>query len=132
MNPPSQTGPVVIGLVGGVGAGKSTVAALLVELGCGLIDGDALGYEVLATDQVRSALVGRWGRRILDGREQVNRRAVAEIVFNAPAELAALNRITAPRIRTRIEQRLAALAGAGTPMAVLDAAILFEAGWDDL
>lgn len=135
----------VIGLLGGVGAGKSTVAAALGELGCAVIDGDAIGHELLSDPAVIRQLRKRWGDRIFSTDnatnsvtndatdDAVDRKALAAIVFEDPHELDSLNAILHPRIRRRIEERIAAIGSdASIPAAVLDAAVLLEAGWDDL
>jgi dephospho-CoA kinase len=121
----------VIGLVGGVGAGKSTVAAALAELGCAVIDADRVGHGVIQTPAVRDALVERWGRRILGDDGRVNRAAVAEIVFEDEGELAFLNGLMHPAIAERIARRIDELQQQDdVPAIVLDAAVMLEAGWD--
>jgi dephospho-CoA kinase len=121
----------VIGLVGGVGAGKSTVAEGFAELGCAVIDADAIGHDVIQTPGVRDALVERWGRGILDGDGRVDRSAVAGIVFGDEGELAFLNGIMHPAIARRIERRIDELQQQDdVPAIVLDAAVMLEAGWD--
>ncbi|MHC4295621.1 MAG: dephospho-CoA kinase [Planctomycetota bacterium] len=123
----------VIGLVGGVCSGKSTAGGEFAALGCTLIDGDAIGHEVLGDPQVRELLERRWGGRILDADGSVDREMLGRIVFEDADELAALDEITAPLIRRRIEERIAERRRRkDVPAIVLDAAILFEAGWDKL
>jgi dephospho-CoA kinase len=123
----------VIGIVGGVGAGKSTVAAELVRLGCELIDADAIGHELLRGPTVRREVRKRWGAGVFSADGQVSRRALAAAVFGRRRELAALNRIMHHRIRRRMERRIAQLRrDPSVPGVVLDAAVLLEAGWDDL
>ncbi len=121
----------VIGLVGGVGAGKSTVAGAFAELGCAVIDADKFGHEVIQTPAVRDAMIERWGTRIVRDDGQVDRSAVAEIVFDDQAELAFLNEIIHPRIAERIAGRIDELRNDRSAAAiVLDAAVMLEAGWD--
>ena len=123
----------VIGLVGGVGSGKSTVGRLLEQLGCVRIDGDVIGHEVLRQGEVVEQIAGRWGRQMLDAQGQVDRRRLAQVVFADPAEMAALNAIMHPRIGAEIERQVAAArARPGVPAVVVDAAVLLEAGWDDV
>jgi dephospho-CoA kinase len=129
----AHRGKPVIGIAGGIGAGKSTVAAELANLGCRVVDADAIGHELLGANDVRRELERRWGRRVFTPEGQVDREAVAEIVFAEPGELEALNRILHPRIRRRMEQQIdEALADPDAAGVVVDAAVLFEAGWDDL
>lgn len=132
----SQIKPV-IGLVGGVGAGKSTVAAELAKLGCMVIDGDAIGHEVLGRKDVIDRVVELWGRQVLvstpEGARRVDRSALGQLVFADPQELARLNSLTHPLVRAEIQRQIQA--GQGDPSApaiVLDAAVLLEAGWDQL
>ena len=123
----------VIGILGGVGAGKSTVAAELAALGCLVIDGDAIGHELRESPGVKKLLRAEWGDGIFDASGSVNRPALAAKVFSDPAALARLNRILAPRIRRRIRRRIErGRATPGLPAIVLDAAVLLEARWDDL
>jgi len=132
MHTQAQSKPV-IGIVGGVGAGKSTVAAELAAIGCAVIDADAIGHELLRSGGVIRALRRHWGDRIFAADGAVNRGALGDIVFADPAELDALNRILHPRIRRRIERRIAAArADRKVKAVVLDAAVLLEGGWDDL
>ncbi|MFB3892993.1 MAG: dephospho-CoA kinase [Phycisphaerae bacterium] len=123
----------MIGLVGGIGAGKSTAAAEFVKLGCRLVDGDVIGHELLAAPEVRRLLRRRWGAGIFNPKGQVDRKALAAVVFGRPRELAALNRIMWPRIRRRMERIIARVRREpAVPAVVMDAAIMIDAGWDEL
>ncbi len=123
----------MIALVGGVAAGKSTAAREFAALGCEPIDADAIGYELLADPDVRQRLRRYWGGRIFRPDGSVDRKALGEIVFADPTEMEKLNRVMQPRIRRSIEAKIAeAQKKTDVAAIVLDAAILFEAGWDDL
>jgi len=123
----------VIGLVGGVCAGKSTAAAEFAALGCAVIDADAIGYELLASPEVKELILARWGRRVITAAGEVDREVLGGIVFADRAELEALNEIMHDRMRGRIEARIAeAMGDPQIPAIVLDAAVMFEAGWDDM
>lgn len=122
----------VIGVVGGIGSGKSTVAAEFERLGCCRIDGDKLGHALLVRDDVKQEIRALWGAAVFDETGEVNRKAVADIVFNDATQLEALERILHPRIREAIMQAVAKTRGKTYPAVVVDAAVLFEAGWDDL
>ncbi|MBL7133278.1 MAG: dephospho-CoA kinase [Phycisphaerae bacterium] len=127
-----STAKPVIGILGGVGAGKSTVAAELAALGCTLVDGDAIGHELLAEPAVREQLRQRWGGGIFTAAGEVDREALGKIVFNDPVELTALNSIMHPLIGRRIEQQIArAQADESVAAVVMDAAVMLEAGWDE-
>lgn len=132
MGTPAANKPV-IGVVGGVGAGKSTAAGELARLGCALIDADRIGHELLDDESVREQLRERWGERIFDDRGRIDRKALGRIVFSDPDDLEALNAVMHPRIRRRITEQIAdARSRKDVPAVVLDAAVLFEAGWNDL
>ena len=121
----------VIGVVGGVGAGKSTAAAQFAALGCALIDADEFGHQALEEPGVKTRLRRRWGDRVLTADGSVDRGTVAKIVFADPSELEALTNITWPRIGRKIDRAIArAQADPNVTAVVLDAAVLFEAGWD--
>jgi dephospho-CoA kinase len=128
--PPNHDKPV-IGVTGGIGSGKSLAAGMLAELGCAVIDADSLGHDVLTEPEVRDALVAMWGPRVLKEDRQIDRGEVAKIVFSDQAELERLTDISYPRIALRIERQIAQLRQRpDVPAIVLDAAVLFEAGWD--
>lgn len=126
-------GKPVIGLAGGIGSGKSTAAARLAELGCAVIDADAIGHELLRQDDLRAELRRRWPD-LPDGPDGVaDRAALGRIVFADPAELKQLDAIMHPRMRNQITRRIDhARSRRDVPAVVVDAAVLFEAGWDDL
>ncbi len=133
MKTSQASGKPVIGIVGGVGAGKSLAAGQFAALGCWLVDADKIGHALLDEPNVQDAIRRRWGGEAftLDG--QVSRKALAEVVFKSQADLAALNAILHPLIRRRIVQAIAeAQADASVTGVVLDAAVMFEAGWDDV
>ncbi len=126
-------GKPVIGLLGGIGAGKSTVAAELVKLGCGLIDADAIGHKLLNDPEVREELRRLWGEGVFDKSGRVDRKAVSKIVFASPDDLQALNAVTHPRMRRRMAARIEAMASDPAVVAVVvDAALLLETDWHEL
>jgi dephospho-CoA kinase len=121
---------LVIGLVGGIGSGKSLVARILGEYGAHVIEADRLGHEALRQPPIREQVVRRWGPAILDDQGEVDRRQLAAIVFADPGERKALEALVFPWIERRIREEIAkAEQNPDTSMAVLDAAILLEAGW---
>lgn len=90
----------VIGLTGGVGSGKTFVARQFARYGCAVIDSDQIAREQLDDPQVRQALRQRWGEKVMrDG--EVDRAAVAGIVFEDPAELRFLEDLIHPRVRAQ-------------------------------
>jgi dephospho-CoA kinase len=93
---------MIVGLTGGVGAGKSTVAALLAEHGAVIIDADAIAREVVqAGTPGFDAVVARFGEQIVGADGQLDRPALAKIVFNDADALAALNTIVHPLVGHR-------------------------------
>ena len=129
-HPPRPLEPVVIGLAGGIGSGKSEVARILGSLGCMVIDSDAEARQALDRPEVRERLVQWWGGSIVQPDGTVNRRAVADIVFKDPAERERLESLVHPLVRARrAEVRRRAIA-AGAHAVVIDAPLLFEAGVD--
>jgi dephospho-CoA kinase len=93
----------VVGLTGPIGAGKSTVAAVLRELGAKVLDADALAHDEQSRGTVGySAIVQTFGTRVLGEDKEIDRRKLAEEVFGDPAKLARLERILHPRVIARI------------------------------
>jgi dephospho-CoA kinase len=122
----------VIGLIGGIGAGKSLAAAALARRGGAVVDGDKLGHEVLKRPDVLARLVDRWGPGVVRPDGTPDRRAIAGIVFADPAERRALEEIVFPGIGRLARERIAgAQADPAARFVVLDAAVMLEAGWSD-
>ncbi len=124
----SASDPVVIGVAGGIGSGKSAVAECFARLGCAVIDSDKEARALLLRDDVKAELVSWWGSDILDAHGEVDRSAVAKIVFADPRERRRLEGLTHPLLRTNRERVKAAAVSAGAPAVILDAPLLFEAG----
>jgi len=124
----------VVGLVGGIGSGKSTAAAMLSELGALVVEADAIGHGVYrAGTPGFDAVVRAFGAGVVGEDGEIDRRRLGPIVFGDPARLAELNAIVHPLIRGEIERRIAAAREEGrVPAVVVEAAILIEAGWRDL
>jgi dephospho-CoA kinase len=126
---PSSTKPI-IGITGGIGAGKSTVARILSQLGCFVVDSDDLARQALLDPVVLETLVLWWGRGILDPQGQIDRRAIAGIVFTRPAERKRLESLVHPWIEKRRLARFKTAPDAA-PALVIDAPLLVEAGIDE-
>lgn len=123
----------VIGILGGIGAGKSTAAAEFAKLGCAVIDADQIGQSLLDTDEVKALLDQAFGQGIFAPGGAVDRAILGRRVFKHPADLDVLNTIMQPRIRRRLEQLIEEYqANPKIPAIVLDAAIILEAHWDVL
>ena len=123
----------VIGLTGGIGSGKSTVAQMLEGKGAALLSADAVGHEVYLPDQPAwREVVEAFGRRIVAQDGAIDRKKLGAIVFSDPEQLRRLNAITHPRMKEMMRVKLEEERTRGARMAVLEAALLFDAGWDDL
>lgn len=122
----------VIGLTGGIGTGKSTVAEVLKEQGAPVLSADLVGHEVYLPGRPGyHDILHEWPEvRSEDG--TIDRKKLGGIVFSDPKELAKLNAITHPRMKGMMREKLADLEKTGAPVAVLEAALLLEARWDDL
>jgi dephospho-CoA kinase len=125
--------PLVVGLVGGIGAGKSQVAEAFARRGARVISGDALAHAALRESAIKELVVGRWGKRLLDDNGEIQRRLLAEVVFADADERRALEGMVHPWIKDRIRLEVeAARADAKIRLIVLDAAVMLEAGWHDV
>lgn len=121
----------VLGLVGGIGSGKSEVAQALARRGGCIVAGDPLGHEALRQPAVREQVVGRWGNVVLNADGEVDRTKLGDVVFADPRERETLEGIVHPWIKGRLNEQLAAARdNRAYRFIVLDAAIMLEAGWD--
>lgn len=119
-----------VGLTGGIACGKSVVAAILRELGCAVIEADALAHQLIEPGQPAHNEVRReFGEQILlpDGR--IDRARLGTIVFADPEKLRRLNSIVHPRVSQELDKWMAEQERAGTRVAVLVAALLIEADY---
>ena len=121
---PADT-PLVIGLLGGVAAGKSWIATALGDQGFRVIDADSEAREVVRDPAILAAIGERFGAELV--RDGLDRTALAELVFDDPLARKELEEITHPAIRGRILDRLAAARAAGASV-VLDVPLLLEGG----
>jgi dephospho-CoA kinase len=118
-----------VGLTGGIGAGKSEALAAFERLGAATLSTDRVAHDLLEDDEVRAALMDRWGESIAPG-GRVDRERVSEIVFNDRDELAWLESITHPRVGAHVIEWRQGL-GPEVPVAVVEVPLLFEAAMED-
>jgi phosphopantetheine adenylyltransferase/dephospho-CoA kinase len=125
---------MVIGLTGGIASGKSTVAKHLAARGARVIDADKLGHRAYEPGtQAHREVIAAFGPEVRAADGTIDRAALGARVFGKPAELRRLTDIVWPEIRRLAEKEIAAIR-ASDPRAVvvLEAAVLFEAGWEPL
>lgn len=121
----------LVGLAGGVGSGKSTVAKILNELGAGIIDSDLLGHQEINGPDVIRTLRQWWGNDILAADGKVDRHKVAGIVFSDIAQRHRLEALLHPRIAVRRQDMIDAFERQPqVKMIVLDSPLLYETDLD--
>lgn len=131
-------GVYVIGLTGGIASGKSTVAAMLRDLGAFVVDADKLAHEAMAPGSpALERIAAVFGPSVMTDDGGLNRRKLADIVFRDKQALSVLNSIVHPVVIARTEEILKELrdracAKGEWTVCVLDAPLLFEAGADRL
>jgi dephospho-CoA kinase len=119
----------VIGLTGGIGSGKSTVARYLAEMGAVVIDLDKVGHEVLKSGGgAYEKVVREFGKDILDAQGEIDRAKLAKIVFHNHKALASLNQLVHPAIDEIINERIESCRQQEIKVVVLEAAVMLEAG----
>jgi dephospho-CoA kinase len=117
----------VIGLTGGIACGKSTVAAMLRELGAPIIDADELARRVVEPGSPGlAAVVARFGPEVVGADGRLDRKKLGAIVFTDPAARRDLEAITHPRIGAASQAEMARIAATGAPVAIYEAALLVE------
>ncbi|MGI2336609.1 MAG: dephospho-CoA kinase [Dehalogenimonas sp.] len=121
---------ITIGLTGGIGSGKSTVGAMLKDLGAAFIDADKVGHRLLREDAgLKAEIIRLFGDTIVNGGGQIDRRRLAGIVFSNPAALIKLNAVTHPLINRAVAAEVVEVRETGYKLAVIEAPLLIEAGW---
>ncbi len=121
----------IIGILGGIGSGKSTVAAEFVKLGCKAIDADKIAHELLDRPAVKEKIIASFGRVVLDSAGKIDRDRLANVVFTDADKLSLLNDIVHPIVLTRVEQLIEQYNRQPSVRAiVLDMPLLAEVGWD--
>lgn len=120
---------LVIGLTGGIACGKSTVAAILRDLGARVVDADEVAREVLAPGSpVLARVAERFGPEVLRADGSLDRRRLADVVFRDRQALGDLNAITHPAIIEIIRGSIEQARRQGVRVLVIDAPLLLEAG----
>lgn len=124
--------PVILGVTGGIGSGKSAVADLLVQRGAARFDADVAGHEALTHVDVKAALTERWGAAIVGDDGNLIRSAIGEIVFNDPSELQFLESVSHPVIERMLLHSVSVARSTNSlTTLVIDAALLLEKAWSE-
>ena len=124
---------MVIGLTGSIGTGKSEAAWQLEALGASIISADQVGHEAYTPNtEAWEQVVAAFGDGILQEDGEIDRRKLGGIVFSDPGKLEQLNQIMHPRMARMVANKIEALRIEGVDVVVVEAALLFEAGWDSL
>jgi dephospho-CoA kinase len=120
----------IIGILGGVGSGKSTVAAEFAKLGCAVIDADKIAHELLDKQRVKKKVVSFFGHVVLNRGGKINHRKLADIVFADSDKLSALNKIIHPLVFKEVRKlKSEANRQKQVKAIVLDMPLLVEVGW---
>jgi dephospho-CoA kinase len=122
----------VIGLIGGIGAGKTTAARGFQMRNGAVIDADVIGHRTLEQPNIIEKVTQRWGDSVRKANGSLDRRAIGRIVFANPKERNALEEMVFPFIGKECKKEIKkALDDPDIRFAVLDAAVLLEAGWNE-
>jgi len=120
----------IIGILGGICSGKSTVAAEFAKLGCKVIDADKIAHELLQKKAVREKIASLWGRTILDSAGKIDHQKLAKVVFANADKLSSLNKLIHPLVLKRVEELTQQYKRQNQVKAiVLDMPLLVEVGW---
>ncbi|MGB6057210.1 MAG: dephospho-CoA kinase [Microthrixaceae bacterium] len=123
---------LLIGLTGGIGSGKSTVSAAFAKRGAVVVDADAIVHECQRSGtEVFNEMVDRFGVGIVAEDGELDRAAVADIVFADPVALEDLGKIVHPRVQSEIFNRVEAERETDN-VVILDVPLLVESGWSDM
>ncbi|MDN6298423.1 MAG: dephospho-CoA kinase [Halomonas sp.] len=129
---------MIIGLTGGIGSGKSTVARAFAARGVAWVDADDVAREIVTPGEpALDIIAGRYGKRVLQQDGTLDRAALRDIIFATPAEREWLESVTHPRVRERLLAYLERLQatpaqGAPSPYVLLVSPLLFESGQNAL
>ncbi len=122
-----------VGLTGGIACGKSTVAAMMRQLGCVVLEADALAHRLIEPGQpAYDEIIREFGEQVRAADGRIDRKKLAAIVFAEPAKLERLNRIVHPRVVEALDLDLANLARSQPgAVVVVEAALLIEASYHE-
>jgi dephospho-CoA kinase len=120
---------ILVGLTGGIGVGKSTVASMFAARGAAVVDADRISRKLQEPGEpCHDAIVAAFGRAVLDPAGRIDRKRLGEMVFADPARRTALEAIMHPAIWAACEAEIRAAAAAGRAVCVVEAALILEMG----
>jgi dephospho-CoA kinase len=121
----------IIGILGGISSGKSTVAKQFEALGCGVVDADKIAKNLLFADDVKQEIRSAFGDKIFDSAGNVDKIKMAEVVFNDPLAVKTINGIIHPRVMAKTENLIEQYQiDEGIKAIILDIPLLMEVGWE--
>jgi dephospho-CoA kinase len=124
-----KPGKPIIGLTGSIGAGKTEVARILVDLGCAVIHADALAHQILEEEPTKDFLRKNFGPQVIRPDGQADRQKIADLVFTDRAKIRLLEDFIHPEVKQRQEALIAKfMADSGVKAVVLDVPLLIESG----
>jgi len=130
----SKSKTIVVGLTGGPGTGKSTAAKFMQAEGAAILSGDEAGKRAVEVRSVFNYLIKAFGREILKSDNSLDRKKLGGMVFAKPDAMEKLNNIVHPRLLRILKADILEHKKRGTPLVVIDAALIFEwgiANWCD-
>jgi dephospho-CoA kinase len=121
----------IIGILGGIGSGKTTVANAFAKAGCKVIDADKIAHELLEQKDVKSSIINIFGKAILTIEGKINRKKLADVVFEDSGKIKAINGIIHPLVLAQVEALISEYNTQNQVKAiVLDMPLLAEVGWE--
>ncbi len=121
----------IIGLLGGIASGKSTVAAQFASLGAAVIDADRIAKDLLHDPKVIQQIRGAFGEKVFDSAGNIDKQKLSDTVFNDPSSVRTINSIIHPRVMEKTEMLIEQYqAEEGIVAVVLDIPLLMEVGWE--
>ena len=122
----------LLGIIGGIGSGKSTASELFRQSGVAVISADDIGHQVLLLPDVKNAVRERWGSNVFGMDHEIDRRKLAAVVFADKQELVTLKSLTHPLIAEEVDRQREECERGGVPLCLLDAPLLLESDWDHM
>ena len=115
---------MILGILGGIGSGKSTVTEMFAALGAETLDADAIAHELIEQEETKSTLRQWWGDEIIGADGKVDRKKIQEKVFSDAQELVRLEKLLHPEVRRRIEKKIDKFKESDGKLLVLDVPLL--------